>query len=184
MIKSVAEGAGELQFAFPSVLAVQAAQVSQRLCCSVTAHQRCSAFVFFSLRFSPTPQSGPFVFLQGQWCISSCLFLSCLTQPSPNSLVTSARRAQKHLQCLSAGQNSWWFVRIRKILVSQWLRTPMEVHRTFPRLSKDGVPKRREVQGDASTSQPLLCSGQLLMLLQSQTGSFQWVTAEEKQPLR
>lgn len=47
MIKSVAEGAGELQFAFPSVLAVQAAQVSQRLCCSVTAHQRCSAFVFF-----------------------------------------------------------------------------------------------------------------------------------------
>lgn len=135
-----------LQFAdrFSQIWAVQAAQVSQRLCCSVTAHQLCSACVF-PCDSPPLPSQGllfssfPMMLFQ--------LFVPVLSHPAQHQLLaphshslTSTSSAQiprsplqeqpKHLQCLSAGQNSWWFVRIRKIPASKQLRNPMEVQRT------------------------------------------------------
>lgn len=146
-----------LQFAgrFSQILAVQAAQVSQRLCCSVTAHQLCSGFVF-PYDSPPLPSQG--LLFSSKPSDASPAVCSCPASPSPalaprrHSLRSSSsaqtpwpplQEQPKQLQCLSAGQNSWWFVRVRRL--NNW-ETPWKCTESKLVLSKaiQGCCPRKE----------------------------------------
>lgn len=92
---------------------------------------------------------------------------STQAQLCPNSLVTSARTAQAPAvpQCrpkFLTGCQDQEDPGIWTTETSQGgAQNPTW---SFSKLSKDAVPKRREAQGDARTSQSLLCSQQLLVL--------------------
>lgn len=109
----------------------------------------------------------------------SHLFVPVLPRPAQHQLLaphshslTSTNSAQipwwplqeqpKHLQRLSAGQNYWWFVRIRKILVLKQLRNSMEVHRntTGPFKSHPRMLSQKEERFRVMPGRPSLSSAQ------------------------
>lgn len=138
----------------------------------------------FSLRFSPTPQSGPFVFLQAQWCFSSCLLLSCLTQLSSSCWLhmgTAWQALPKFLGHLCKNSPSTCNASVldkipdglsgsgRSRYVNNW-ETPWKC--TEPKLVLFKAIQRCCPKNKRGHLSSLLCSEQLLMLLQPHDWEF------------
>lgn len=162
MIKSVAGRAGEhctLQAGLPRFWLCRQHRFPRG--CAAVSQLINSALALFFLRTLPQSPVRAFCFPPSPVMLSQ-LFVPVLLAPHRHSLRSSSsaqipwpplQEEPKQLQGLSAGQNSWWFVRIREILVPKQMRNPMEGHRTkagpsqsYPRVLSQKGERPRVIQ--------------------------------------